>query len=255
MCLNSPADTSNTAGTATFTSRTVERRSAVGVLADRMKDLLANRDFSDVQFVVGVQFGPEKIFPAHKSILCSSSGVFYNMICNSVAETCSLIIHFPDIPSDAFASLLSYVYTDSVENINADNVFPTLQCADKFAMPFLADTCCAFIIQHVNADNCLTMLENAIRWSPDRDSIPEKCLEIVEASGDTILQSELFSSIGHDSLQMILQRSSLSADENTVYLAVEKWAGKACEKRNLGPSAANRREVLGAALFLVRFPL
>ncbi|XP_055355063.1 BTB/POZ domain-containing protein 1-like [Paramacrobiotus metropolitanus] len=250
MCLNPPPETSE----APAITVSAERRGAVGVL-DRMKRMLASGELSDVQFAVGREFGPVKIFPAHKSILCNSSDVFYSMICKSVAETCPLIIQFPDIPSEAFANLLSYIYTDSVEGVNADNVFPILHCADKFGLPLLADTCCDYIIQHLNTENCLTTLENASRWSPDLDRIVEKCLDIVDASSAVIMGSEQFGCIGHDCLQMILQRSTLSADENTVYIAVDNWAEKKCLERNLEPSAANRREVLGAALFLIRFPV
>ncbi|XP_055355073.1 BTB/POZ domain-containing protein 1-like [Paramacrobiotus metropolitanus] len=250
MCLNSPPKTSE----APAITLSAERRGAVGVL-DRMKRMLARGELSDLQFVVGRRFGTEKTFPAHKNIVCNSSDVFNAMICNGVAECCPLVIHFPDIPSEAFANLLSYVYTNSVEGINEENVFPTLHCADKFGFSLLGDICCEYIIKHVNADTCLTTLEKASRWSPDHAKIVEKCLEIVDTFSNEILRSKQFSSIGHDSLQMILQRASLSAKENIVYTAVNRWALQNCEERNLEPSAANRREVLGAALFLVRFPL
>ncbi|XP_055356237.1 BTB/POZ domain-containing protein 6-B-like [Paramacrobiotus metropolitanus] len=250
MCLNSPPETSEAPAITVST----ERRGTVGVL-DRMKRMLANGELSDIQFTVGRKFGPVKIFPAHKSILCNSSDVFCSMICNSVPESCPLNIHFPDIPSDAFANLLNYVYTDSVEGISADNVFSTLHCADKFDLPLLANTCCEYFIKHLNSESCLTTLENAIRWSPELDRIVEKCLDIVDASTADILRSEQFSSISHDCLQMILQRSTLSADENAVYIAADNWAVRTCMERNLEPTAVNQREVLGAALFLIRFPV
>ncbi|XP_055355067.1 BTB/POZ domain-containing protein 6-like [Paramacrobiotus metropolitanus] len=217
MCLNKPSDTSE----APAITLSAERRGAFGVL-DRMKRMLASGQLSDIKFAVGRQFGTEKVFPAHKNILCNSSDVFYSMICNSVAESCPLVIHFPDIPSDAFANLLSYVYTDSVEDINADTVFPTMHCADKFGLPLLVDTCCAYITEHLNADNCLTTLENANRCGSDHVAIVQKCLEIVDASSETILLSEQFSNMGHDCLMMILQRSSLTVNENIVYMAVHK---------------------------------
>ncbi|XP_055355153.1 BTB/POZ domain-containing protein 6-like [Paramacrobiotus metropolitanus] len=251
MCLNQASDPSSTRAVTSST----ERRGAIGVLAQRMKRMLTSGELSDVEFAVGRQYGPVKVFSAHKNILCNSSDVFYTMICTSNTEPCPLVIHFPDIPSEAFANLLNYVYSDSLENITADNVFPTLHCADKFGLPFLVDACCDYIGKHLNVDNCLAMLDNANRWTPTSDTILEKCLETVDGFGDAILRSEKFSSIGHESLKMILHRSTLAADENVVYTAVHKWAAQTCEERSLEPSPANLREVLGAALFLVRFPL
>ncbi|XP_055355077.1 uncharacterized protein LOC129600547 [Paramacrobiotus metropolitanus] len=258
MSLNPESDTSSTP---TITG-SAQRRGAVGVL-DGMKRMLAEGEFSDVQFEVGRLFGPVKKFRAHKNILSRRSEVFYTMIRKSVAytmirngvpETCPLVIPVPDTPPEAFANLLCYVYTDLVEGINADNVFPTLHCADKFGLLLLLDFCCDFIIKQLNADNCLATLEDANRWCPDFDAIVEKCLDVVAASSELLLPSEQFSSIGHKSLLMILERVALSADDNAVYAAVNTWALKTCEKRNLEPSAANRHEVLGPLLLLVHLP-
>ncbi|XP_055348236.1 BTB/POZ domain-containing protein 2-like [Paramacrobiotus metropolitanus] len=87
------------------------------------------------------------------------------------------------------------------------------------------------------------------------DSIVEKCLVLVDLNSAAILQSTEFTDISQDTLQKILKRDTLSAEENEIYLAAERWAEAACARNALDASGANRRQMLGDALCLVRFPL
>ncbi|XP_055351478.1 BTB/POZ domain-containing protein 2-like [Paramacrobiotus metropolitanus] len=70
-----------------------------------------------------------------------------------------------------------------------------------------------------------------------------------------ILRSEQFINIRQDTLRVILQRNTLSAEEHDIYLAVERWAVEACKRNSMELSAVNRRQMLGDAIFLVHFPL
>ncbi|XP_055332492.1 BTB/POZ domain-containing protein 6-B-like [Paramacrobiotus metropolitanus] len=238
---------------ASFTS--ADRRGTVPRIASRMKAVLANGELSDIEFAVGREHGPVKMFPAHKFALSISSDVFYTMFHGSLAKRDVTIIPIPEILPDAFANMLSYIYTDAVENLKPENVIQTLYCADKYDLPWLADRCISFVLDHIKPDTCLMFLKSALRWTPDVDRIVEKCLEVVDASSEAVFQSDHFTEIGLKTLEMVLQRDTLSADENVVYTAVEKWAEAACTRQKLSPSTANRRKMLGAALFLVRFPL
>ncbi|XP_055348192.1 BTB/POZ domain-containing protein 6-B-like [Paramacrobiotus metropolitanus] len=232
-----------------------ERRGAVPHIASRMKAVLANAELSDIEFAVGREHGEAKIFPAHKFALSISSDVFYTMFHGSLAKNNLDIIQVPEILPEAFANMLSYIYTDSVENLQPENVLQTLYCADKYDLPWLADRCTSFILEQMKPDTCLMFLENALRWTPDCDWIVEKCLDVVDESSMAVLQSKQFSEIGQKTLEMILRRDTLSADENVICGAVDKWAVAACTRQNKPHSAANRRQVLGDALFLIRFPL
>ncbi|XP_055347898.1 BTB/POZ domain-containing protein 6-B-like [Paramacrobiotus metropolitanus] len=216
------------------------------------KETLVSGDLSDVQFSVGGDFGEAKLFKAHKYILSIRSPVFYAMFHGSMAES-GPQVDIPDCMPDAFANMLSYLYTDTVENLTADNVVPTLRCADKYDLPQLATVCLEFVETRMNIGECLVTLERAVQWNAD--DIVEKCLRLVERHCDVIVQTEQFTAIAQDTLKMILQRSALAADEHDIYLAVERWAVEACKRSNLEPSGINRRAMLGDALCLVRFPL
>ncbi|XP_055348202.1 BTB/POZ domain-containing protein 6-B-like [Paramacrobiotus metropolitanus] len=236
-------------------SASSERRGSLQLLSSRWKSLLSNRELTDVEFAVGRQCGAVKTFRAHKLVLSVSSDVFQAMFDGSWAERCASVIQIPEIPPDAFANMLSYMYTDTMEHLAAENAVQTLYCADKYDLPWLAELCTNFILDHLTAYNCLIYLEHALRWTPPCDAVLEKCWDIVDASSAIVLQSEHLPALDRSTLEMILRRNTLSADENTICTAVDKWATAACARNNLDASAANRRQMLGDALLLLRFPL
>ncbi|XP_055332115.1 BTB/POZ domain-containing protein 6-like [Paramacrobiotus metropolitanus] len=232
-----------------------QRRGTVSQASGRWKDALSKSELSDVEFAVGRLCGEVKRFRAHKLTLGISSDVFHTMFYGSLAERCDTAIDIADIPPDAFDNLLRYIYTDAMDNLLPENAVQTLYCADKYDLPWLAERCTDFILNDLDADNCLLYLENALRWSPDCDPVVETCLDVVDASSEAVFQSAHFTQLERKTLERILQRNTLSARENFVYTAVEKWAAAACARKKLSPSPANRRRMLGPALFLVRFAL
>ncbi|XP_055332589.1 BTB/POZ domain-containing protein 6-B-like isoform X5 [Paramacrobiotus metropolitanus] len=232
-------------------------RSTLPAISDQLKHILASGAMSDVQFTVGSQYGDVENFSAHKFVLSLGSDVFDTMFNGGLPESGDSPIDIPEILPEAFATMLKYLYTRSVEeDLKPENVFETIYCADKYNLPHLMELCLQFANTQLNADNCLVFLEK-VKYSAHecKAGFVKKCLAVVDAQCSDVLQSDQFSAIKEDTLEMILQRSTLSAEENVVYMAVEKWSVKACVRDHLEPSPANRREVLGSALFLVRFPL
>ncbi|XP_055357299.1 BTB/POZ domain-containing protein 2-like isoform X2 [Paramacrobiotus metropolitanus] len=152
---------------------------------------------------------------------------------------------------------MRYLYTGTLdEELTAEDILQTIYCADKYNLPQLTDLCLHCVNTHFNADNCLLFLEK-VKSAPHDcfAGLLEKCLAVVDAHGRDVVKAEQFSLIGQDTLAMILQRSTLAAEESIIYEAVEKWSREACQRGNLESSQINRRWVLGPALFFVRFPL
>ncbi|XP_055330153.1 BTB/POZ domain-containing protein 6-like [Paramacrobiotus metropolitanus] len=231
-------------------STSQEPVAATGIIS-RLKRALASGDHHDVEFSVGRQFGEAKTLQAHKWLLSISSDVFNRQFYGSLPEKCDFPIDVPDILPDAFLNMLSFLYTDTVENLNVDNVAPTMYCADKYNIQPLLDLCSEFIIGQLTVDNCLTVLQSVRHLN----AVVEKCLEMVDTNSDTVLQSQHFLEIdSSETLCMVVSRNTLSADEHLIYAAVEKWAANASNLRDLDPSPANRREVLGPALYCIRYP-
>ncbi|XP_055357193.1 BTB/POZ domain-containing protein 3-like [Paramacrobiotus metropolitanus] len=88
----------------------LQRRGAIDGVIGRMKRALSLAELSDVQFAVGRDHGQEKIFHAHKMFLSLSSDVFHAMFYGNLADGNLDVIQIPEIPSAAFANMLSYMY-------------------------------------------------------------------------------------------------------------------------------------------------
>ncbi|XP_055356245.1 BTB/POZ domain-containing protein 3-like [Paramacrobiotus metropolitanus] len=231
-----------------------QRRGALGP-ADRMQRMLESGDLSDVQFEIGRHFGSAKTFRVHKYMLSSSSDVFHTMFCGSLPEKCAAPIDIPDVPPAAFQRMREFIYTESIV-VTTDDVFPTMQCADKYDLPRLVDRCCDFVFKDLRISNCLLHAENALAWPVHTDnSMVENCLHFVDMHCEEVLQSEQFTQLKHTTVRKIVERDTLSVHENVIYAAVDTWAVAACTRDNLEPSVNNRRQVLGDILYLIRFPL
>ncbi|XP_055344740.1 BTB/POZ domain-containing protein 1-like [Paramacrobiotus metropolitanus] len=239
----------------TTESSDAERRTKVAKLGECAKHLLFCDDMSDVQFAIGRHYGVEKVFPAHRLIMGLRSPVFHTMFYGSLPDSGTAPISIPDIIPDVFANMLSYIYTDTVQTFTKDNVFLTLSCADRYDLPSLVVLCTEYIMNKLNVNNCLDILDDAVLYASAAPSILEKCLSLIDESATTIWKSDQFRAIGQEALCTILQRDTLTANEDTICASVDKWAENMCKRKAMDASSANRREVLGQAFLLIRFPL
>ncbi|XP_055356241.1 BTB/POZ domain-containing protein 6-like [Paramacrobiotus metropolitanus] len=236
-----------------------QRRGTLCSVQERLERMLESGDSADVQFSVGRHYGPAKIFRGHKCVLSSGSDVFYTMFNGSLPEKCDGPVDIPDILPEAFDNMLRYIYADEV-NVTAKDAYPTLKCADKYDLPELADSSLICIIDDLGAENrdanhYLQHLENALTWAVGIEGVVENCLHFVDVHCAEIFQSERFTELQPKTLQMILERDTLFVEENSVYMAVNRWVSAFCTRSNLEPTPKNRRLVLGDMFFLIRFPL
>ncbi|XP_055357192.1 BTB/POZ domain-containing protein 2-like isoform X2 [Paramacrobiotus metropolitanus] len=141
---------------------------------------------------------------------------------------------------------------DPLPNLSPHNVFATMNVAMKYQLPALLQHCSEFVSHSLRASNCLLFLDNAVLWG-DAESL-RMCMEMVDAYSE-VLFLEDFAGLQHETLMMVLRRNTLAANEDSVYKAAESWAFAACARNNLDPSPFNRRQVLGSAFRLIRFPL
>uniref|UniRef100_A0A914ID19 B30.2/SPRY domain-containing protein n=1 Tax=Globodera rostochiensis TaxID=31243 RepID=A0A914ID19_GLORO len=128
-------------------------------------------------------------------------------------------VEVPDVEVEAFKAMLSFIYADDVSGLNGDNAISVLYAAKKYDLPELVNSCLNFPIPELN---------NVFFAFAQTRFFGEEILE-----GDELMINE----------------------EITFWNAALRWADEKCSQNGKEPSAANRREMLGPALFKIRFPL
>ncbi|XP_055355065.1 BTB/POZ domain-containing protein 2-like [Paramacrobiotus metropolitanus] len=241
--------------TARDTRSSVPPRGTIDGVDKRMDQLLRSGDLSDVHFLVGRNY---ELIKAHKLVLSSGSDLFHAML-NGPGRLHELPGHaivVPDIPPLAFKNMLQYLYTNE-KRLTVENVFPTLKCADQYQVQQLADHCVDFILTdlHRGPDNCFRYIEDAVSYGVKHENIVENCLHFVDIRCKDLLQSEHFAKLEYGPLTLILKRDTLFMDETLICAAVNRWAVAVCARRKMEPSSANRLQVLGKLLYLIRFPV
>ncbi|XP_055350080.1 BTB/POZ domain-containing protein 6-like [Paramacrobiotus metropolitanus] len=213
-------------GTSSPTAATDEKDDAesdcVAEITDRMSTLEV-LDFNkrDIEFSVGRDFGPAKLFRANKELLSRDSAVFRAMFYGGLAENCDKPIDLPSDRPEAFKSILCYMHHYGLIGIlHPANVLAILSCADKYDVPRLVDHCFQFIHDEMYAANCVTYLEEAILWHNDKGV--SQCLDTVDAFTEAVFRSQPFTAIEQTTLAMILGRNTLSANENVIYSAAQR---------------------------------
>ncbi|KAL3093046.1 hypothetical protein niasHS_004435 [Heterodera schachtii] len=195
-------------------------------VVDRMKHLLSTGEDADVYFLVGGGDAKE-LLQAHKLIMKSASDVFEAMFRfdakNEKAEFASSncpVVEVPDVEAAAFKVMLSFIYADDLSGLNGDNAMAVLYAAKKYIIPGLVRRSLQIPISEL--PNVFFAFAQARLF--DLENYCNDCLTYIDKNADTLLKSEEF----------------LQIDQNLL-----------CEI--LGPE--NRRQMLGPALFKIRFPL
>ena len=144
------------------------------------------------------------------------------------------------------------MYCDEI-SLEADTILPTLYAAKKYIMPHLAQLCVEYLKKNVDASNaCLLLSHSRLFEEPE---LMQRCLNVIDSHARDAFQSESFTSIDYQTLELILVRDNLRAEETVVFTAAVCWAVAECTRQGRDTSPQQCREVLGDALYLIRFPI
>lgn len=216
---------------------------------ERNAAMFNNELMADVKFLVGSS-GHTQTIPAHKYVLATGSSVFYAMFYGGLAEN-KEEIEVPDVEPSAFLTLLKYLYCDDIQ-LEADTVLATLYVAKKYIVPHLARACVTYLETSLTAKNaCLLLSQSRLFEEPD---LMQRCWEVIDAQAEMALKSEGFVDIDMSTLESVFARETLNCKEMHLFEAALNWAQAECMRRELEPTAHNKRLVLGNALYLVRIP-
>uniref|UniRef100_A0A914H6J3 BTB domain-containing protein n=1 Tax=Globodera rostochiensis TaxID=31243 RepID=A0A914H6J3_GLORO len=207
-------------------------------LAGRMKHLLDTGNGADVHFL---------LLPAHKAILSTASDVFEAMFPFDAqnADPSEEIkpVEVTDVEVGAFKAMLSCIYADDVSGLNGDNAIAVLYAAKKYDLPELVNSCLNFIWK---LSNVFDALDHARLFGEEH----------IDQNADALILSEAFLQIDQQLLCEIMARDELMIrEEIAIWNAALRWADEKCRQNGKEPLAANKRAMLGPALFKIRLPL
>ncbi|CAL1276738.1 unnamed protein product [Larinioides sclopetarius] len=112
------------------------------LIAD-LKSMYNDSIFNDTELRTSTQ-----TFPAHKGILSARSPVFRRMFSNDMKEN-SGHVEITDLEDDTVHRMLTYVYTDSLENLQFDSAFKLFEAADKYQILSLKIRCSSFMKENL----------------------------------------------------------------------------------------------------------
>ncbi|KAL3089037.1 hypothetical protein niasHS_009539 [Heterodera schachtii] len=165
-------------GSSSNESKKTNERPKTNALAQRMSKLLSTGAYADVQFTVEEGDKKELLF-AHKAILSHASEEFASILCfdaqnssdsngKKSAETIMTVM-VTDVPIEAFKVMLSFIYTEDLKGLTAQNLLGVLFTAKKYKIIGLINACVAFpISQFSNVFEVIAearLLDMALRWA------------------------------------------------------------------------------------------
>ncbi|XP_020917078.1 BTB/POZ domain-containing protein 3 [Exaiptasia diaphana] len=221
-------------------------------LRERSKYAFDNSLFCDVEFSVTDGDGNKVTIPSNKYVLATTSLVFGAMFYGHLAEN-KPTIDLPDCTKEGLREMLRYAHCEEA-NITGSNVMELLYLAKKYMMPFLEKKCKEYLETEVGPEDVFIVLPQVQKMGDE--NLQEHLWEIVDNQTDRAISSESFLDVSKELLCQVLKRDTLSASEVHLFEAVDKWASKQIDKRELVCEGEEKRAILGEDLIrLIRFPL
>ncbi|XP_041361734.1 BTB/POZ domain-containing protein 2-like [Gigantopelta aegis] len=200
----------------------------------------------DVTFRVGAE---QTTVRAHKFMLISRSHVFSAMLCGPMAETGE--IEIPDVDAEIFSLFLRFLYTNDI-TVKPNSVMHVLYLAKKYNTVNLQDQCLRFLDTSMTTDNVCVILEQAKLF--DEKPLYEKAMEFINENGTSVLKSPGFLDLSRESVLDVVKSDDLDIEEEDVFVAVNTWAERQCQKQGTAATPGAKREALGPVIKHVRFP-
>ena len=212
----------------------------------RMSRLLTNDLMSDITFVV-----KQKRFPAHKFVLAFESEVFHAMFYGPMADDKKEIeIEDCENPDD-FLEFLSLIYNKKA-NVTWKNIEQLSYLRKKYMINVEAKLF-SDLLNNFDPIKWLKVLQICVTMG-EKEMI-EKCMTEIRSKLGFLVKTKEFLLLDQPSLKVILEEDQLDISEIDLFKAVDKWCSHQVELKGSEGKTTTKREVLGDALYYIRFPI
>jgi len=154
-----------------------------------MKALLLDERFCDVRFKVA----PNHIFSAHKAILCARCPKFRGMFSeHGMKESKEYEVTLETKP-DVFASLLEYIYCDSISDLTPQLALDLFPLADEYLLDDLKEVCERELLKTIAVDNVASLFCAADQY--EAKTLRHFCLNFISANLGQLVHHPSFKEI------------------------------------------------------------
>ncbi|GIZ03665.1 speckle-type POZ protein [Caerostris extrusa] len=101
-------------------------------------------------------------FPAHTLVLSARSPVFRAMFSNDMMEKTKRVVEITDLEDEIVRRLLSFMYTDTLDDLCWENASQLFSAADKYQITALRNECSVLLkdkLSHANACQILILAD------------------------------------------------------------------------------------------------
>ncbi|GBM60124.1 Protein roadkill, partial [Araneus ventricosus] len=117
-----------------------EKSESTSVLVNDLKSMYNNAILCDMELRTS-----SKTFQAHKAILSARSSVFRRMFSSDMKEKNSGHVDITDLEEETVRRMLTYMYTDSLGDLQMESASKLYTAADKYNIPSLKHRCTSFL--------------------------------------------------------------------------------------------------------------
>lgn len=196
-------------------------------LVSRASNLLHNKSFTDVTFIVGPPNHSKK-YVGHRVLLAMTSPVFEAMFYGDMADK-SKVIRIPDIAPIGFENLLRYAYTDSLNLNSVDDAMLTAYAAKKYLLPHLLRECLTYIEKNITPSSACAVYEFASALNSQQ--LIFQAINTIDRQTYHVITHKSFNNIQLSTLEFIVSRRYLNLySEFSLLNAVVQWAQHECKR-------------------------
>ncbi|XP_074594319.1 uncharacterized protein LOC141849757 isoform X1 [Brevipalpus obovatus] len=199
-------------------------------LVSRASNLLQNKSFTDVTFIVGPPQHSKK-YVGHRVLLAMTSPVFETMFYGDMADK-SKVIRIPDLAPIGFENLLRYAYTDSLNLNSVEDAMLTAHAAKKYLLPHLLRECLSYIEKNITPSCACAVYEFASVLNSQQ--LLFQAIQIIDRQTYHVITHKSFNSIQLSTLEFVVGRRYLNLySEYSLFNSVVQWALGECKRRAL----------------------
>lgn len=145
--------------------------------------LFRNGKFSDLTLRV-----EDREFKVHRNILGTESDVFCAMFESHMREHRDGFVDITDLEPDTVERFLRFLYTDTLEALNAEEAIKLYPAADKYNVVYLKHLCRNILISHLSVSAVCEVLILADKHSDD--DLLEAVKNFIQKNANDIFHSE-----------------------------------------------------------------